>query len=245
MLLKCSLCKAEKSNDNFYKRKDNERGYSYYCKICTINKANNSVKNNIEKVRAYKAEYNFKNKNKEYFKEYYLKHKEKKSAQGKTYRQNNKEAIKARGKKYNIKNRKRINALSNAHAKRKRAESPSFRINKNMSKAIWATLKDKKGYVSWNKLVNYSKEELMIHLESKFTKGMTWENYGRNGWHVDHIIPRCKFDSSNDEEFKKCWCLDNLQPLWESTVVAISYGESDKYIGNFEKNKFIYQDKLK
>ncbi len=245
-MLICSSCKSKQPLINFYKRKDVKRGYSYYCKLCTINKVNNYTKNNKNKIKVYKDEYNLRHKNKEYFKEYYLKHKEKKKIQGKLYRQNNSDVIKDRDKKYQAKNRSRINQLSNKYAKEKRASCPSFRINKNMSKAVWGMLKDKKGYRSWNSLVGYSKEELIKHLESKFTKGMSWENYGKGGWHVDHIIPRCKFNSADEKKFKQCWDLANLQPLWESTSVAISYGESDKYIGNFEKSKkLINQDKLK
>ena len=54
----------------------------------------------------------------------------------------------------------------------------------------------------------------MSHLESKFTEGMTWDNYGE--WHVDHKKPMTLFEftSTDDEGFKECWALDNLQPLW-------------------------------
>lgn len=54
----------------------------------------------------------------------------------------------------------------------------------------------------------------MLHLESLFTNGMSWQNYGE--WHVDHKIPISSFDfeSIECEEFKKCWSLNNLQPLW-------------------------------
>ena len=45
---------------------------------------------------------------------------------------------------------------------------------------------------SWITLVGYTLLELMTHLESQFTDGMTWENYGQ--WHVDHIRPCAKFD---------------------------------------------------
>jgi hypothetical protein len=54
----------------------------------------------------------------------------------------------------------------------------------------------------------------MSHLEALFTEGMTWDNYGE--WHVDHKIPMSsfQFETTDDREFKLCWCLDNLQPLW-------------------------------
>ena len=63
-------------------------------------------------------------------------------------------------------------------------------------------------------LLGYSIEELMSHLEALFTEGMTWDNYGE--WHVDHKIPMTSFnfETTDDREFKLCWCLDNLQPLW-------------------------------
>ena len=67
-------------------------------------------------------------------------------------------------------------------------------------------------------LVGYSVEELKSHLEKQFVSGMTWENYGKHGWHIDHIVPRAKlpYDSSEHPNFKLCWALNNLQPLWAS-----------------------------
>ena len=43
---------------------------------------------------------------------------------------------------------------------------------------------------------------------------MSWDNYGE--WHIDHIIPvsSFSFDNVDSEDFKKCWSLTNLQPLW-------------------------------
>ena len=63
-------------------------------------------------------------------------------------------------------------------------------------------------------ILGYSVEDLFAHLESKFQQGMTWDNYGQ--WHIDHIKPESLFNYSsfNDNEFKECWSLDNLQPLW-------------------------------
>lgn len=46
--------------------------------------------------------------------------------------------------------------------------------------------------------------------------GMSWGNQGKNGWVLDHIIPRIFFQykSIEDVEFRYCWSLINLSPLW-------------------------------
>lgn len=56
--------------------------------------------------------------------------------------------------------------------------------------------------------------ELKEHLESQFTEGMSWDNHGKKGWHIDHIRPCASFDLTNEEEQKKCFHYTNLQPLW-------------------------------
>ena len=56
--------------------------------------------------------------------------------------------------------------------------------------------------------------ELKKHLEGMFQEGMTWNNYGKNGWEVDHIIPLHSFDLKTEEGKKKALHYSNLQPLW-------------------------------
>ena len=57
-------------------------------------------------------------------------------------------------------------------------------------------------------------ERLRNHLEAQFTDGMSWENYGKNGWHVDHIRPCASFDLTDPEQQRQCFHYTNLQPLW-------------------------------
>jgi hypothetical protein len=93
---------------------------------------------------------------------------------------------------------------------------PQYRLNNAMHVNIYNALKDGKNGRGWEELVGYNIDELKSHLEARFRPGMTWENYGYYGWHIDHIIPKAsfKYESADDPEFKKCWSLKNLQPLW-------------------------------
>lgn len=56
--------------------------------------------------------------------------------------------------------------------------------------------------------------ELKVYLESKFQPGMSWDNYGRYGWHIDHIKPLSKFNLQDPGQIKISLHYSNLQPLW-------------------------------
>jgi len=63
-------------------------------------------------------------------------------------------------------------------------------------------------------LIGCSLQELMCHLEARFMPGMTWKNYGRYGWHIDHVVPCCSFDLTDEKQQRACFHFTNLQPLW-------------------------------
>lgn len=65
--------------------------------------------------------------------------------------------------------------------------------------------------------LNYTMNELKTHLENNFTDGMTWDKFLKGEIEIDHIKPISKFNYSSihDKEFKECWSLSNLQPLWK------------------------------
>lgn len=114
--------------------------------------------------------------------------------------------------KENVKKRRRKYWTRRYYTKQR--VNPKYRLDKAMSELIRQSLKNKKGGWRWEKLVGYTRNDLVQHLEKQFTPKMNWQNYGIY-WEVDHIKPRSKFKyiSFEEQEFKDCWALENLQPL--------------------------------
>ncbi len=69
-------------------------------------------------------------------------------------------------------------------------------------------------------LIGCSLDQLKVHIEKQFEEGMSWDNYGFYGWHIDHIIPCVKFDLSKEEHQKECFNFKNLKPLWMKDNLA-------------------------
>jgi hypothetical protein len=73
---------------------------------------------------------------------------------------------------------------------------------------------------SSEKLIGCSWSQLKLHIEQRFSPGMSWGNYGY--WHIDHILPCDSFDLSNPAELRKCFHFSNLQPLWAAENISKS-----------------------
>ena len=136
---------------------------------------------------------------KEYRKKYYKTPSVEKS---RAYYNKNKDSINEYFREYNAKRRK----------------IPKHAVSGRMYAAIRRVIKKGKMGVSTTKTLNdlYTEEEIMSHLESYFTEenGYTWDNMSE--WHIDHIRPVSSFNytTTDCDDFKKCWALNNLQPLW-------------------------------
>jgi len=191
-----------------------------YCKYCNAYFSLNDTSHwQKAKSKSHKGEYTYQCKerkkqhyqdNKERIKEQYKHWYENNKEHMKQYRQDNKKRIKEQYKHWYENNKERIKE----YTRKKIKTDPKFRLGRNFSTQVWMALKNKKAGQSWESLVGYTLNDLMLTLEALFKPGMTWDNYGE--WHIDHITPKSwfQYESYEDPEFKKAWALDNLQPMW-------------------------------
>ena len=115
--------------------------------------------------------------------------------------------------------REKMGEKYRAQIKRSRAKTRSTAegmLYHRMSQSVRSALQGAKRKCKWENLLGYSVGELKAHLESQFTEGMTWDKFFGGGIHLDHIVPRMSFSysSPNEPEFKQCWSLSNLRPIW-------------------------------
>jgi hypothetical protein len=119
-------------------------------------------------------------------------------------------------KEYREKNIDKIREVKRNYERTRKANDPLYKLVANFRTAIYTVLKENNmnKYGHYFEILQYSPEELATHLEKQFSEGMSWENYGE--WHVDHISPITSFNFQEvgDNEFMKCWSLENLQPMW-------------------------------
>ena len=192
---KCITCGKVKLLKKFNKNSSSKDGFNAKCKKC----AKTYYQNN--KGRSKECSREWHKNNPDYQKIYY---------------QDNKEEIKKQSKEYrscpDTKNR------INKRVKEKRKTDAAFKLNGSVSSAIRGSLKGKKNGRHCEAILGYTIKEFIAHLESKFTEGMTWKNYGcgKYEWSLDHIIAIYWWNitSIKCQELKDCWALDNLQPLW-------------------------------
>jgi len=204
---RCTKCKKEKPVDQFMpKRNLDKTKLTLACEECRHKKAVH--------YREKKKDPEFIERHKETSKAHYKKAvatKEGREARNKKQRERYHKA-KDTPAGERLKAYRRV--YDKAYRKKKWASDSVYRLSKNISRGMRYAIKEKKGGKHWEDLVGYTCEDLMLHLESLFEEGMTFENYGE--WHIDHRTPISWFnyETAEDDDFKKCWALDNLKPMW-------------------------------
>ncbi len=248
----CAGCKNEKDESYFNKtqlgRFENGRN-SGKCKDCVLNYNKKYRDNNKEHIKHLRKKCYIENKDKilNDSKIYYLNNKEKISQVRKIYYKNNKDYFKKYSKKYYQENKKDIKIYSsnyrknnlkiilsknNLYKKNKLKKDPIYKLYTNISRIVNHMLKGKKAGKSTKKILPFTEEQLIKHMEGYFNKPgnewMNWENQGFYNiktwnnedkstwvWNLDHIKPISHFDiqEPGDVEFRACWDLSNLRPL--------------------------------
>lgn len=200
----CSKCGEGKPLSHFSKCSKEKLGVRSRCKVCTsIDGAKYRV-DNLDKERARSADYHRRNPNAA-------------NLRNREWRAKNVERARARDNEWGKKNRDKIAAVAKRHYQKKR-ESLQFRIQAAIKASINTKIKSGKGGQKTFSILGYSFEDLRQHLERKFLPGMSWDNWGFYGWHIDHEIPLAAFNyaSVHHIDFKRAWALSNLKPMWAS-----------------------------
>ena len=192
-------------------RETKEKRKKYYInnKKFIIERSKKYRESNLEKIQ-------------EKTKIYKIKNREKILITNKEYRQKNKDKIKeyfhkpeviARRQANRLKNKEKINTNKRHKEKLRRNTDPSYKLITNQRTRITGILKKHKTDKTLD-LLGCSAKFLRTYIENKFLEGMTWGNYGKYGWHVDHIIPCSSFNLIDPAQQQICFHYTNLQPLW-------------------------------
>lgn len=135
------------------------------------------------------------------------------------------------------------NALDNLkirrrnHAQSLRYSAPQQKLNaklaRNLRTRLWISIEGRSKMASAVADLGCSIEDLKKHLENKFHphpdtgEDMSWSNYGKDGWEIDHVIPLSAFDLSTEQGQRDACRFENLQPLWRNS----NRTKSDKVLG--------------
>jgi hypothetical protein len=190
---KCCKCNIEKEFCEFNKKSSSKDGHHPSCKECR--KIEFKLYYKQKKIELLK-----------YQKEYYSKNTDKVKDREREKRKSNPEIF----KKYELKRKTKRKEYYSKYFLKRRENDNLFKMSGNLRNRINKFIKNKSK--STEIIIGISFDKLKIYLESKFIEGMTWSNYGFNGWHIDHIIPLSS--AQNEEEMYKLCHYTNLQPLW-------------------------------
>lgn len=107
---------------------------------------------------------------------------------------------------------KEIREANRKKALKKYQSSPRYKIMHSVRVGMWRVLRGGQKKSKALVLLGCSVDQLKSHLESQFTEGMTWDNYGK--WHIDHIKPLSSVNPEIEQELKSVAHYTNLRPLW-------------------------------
>ena len=195
----CTKCGIEKDANEFVKRSALKSGFASRCRKCQVNAV-------MEWNRANPK------KRKEAYRKWRDTHKEHVKAAHRIWSATEKK--KESDRRWRRENPEKYLASIN-RAAAVRLSTLKGRLSLRAASAIRSSLRPgTKANRHWEELVDFTVDQLRMHLEKLFKPGMTWENYG-TVWHIDHKIPIAahNFENPFDLDFRLCWSITNLQPM--------------------------------
>jgi hypothetical protein len=218
----CNKCNQVKSYEFFYKNKSYKDGYQTTCKSCMVQTTKKYYLKNKDYCKEKQKEYRLNNKKyrkdylKEYAKEYNKKNKEKLKEYQKQYRIKNKNYA----KEYFKDNKEKIKKYQNEYKKNRLQNDNIFKFGFNLRCLIRGSFKRNNNKFKKNtkteNILGCTVEEFKNYILTKFTKKMTFENYGK--WHLDHIIPISS--AQTEEEVIRLNHYTNFQPMWAKENIS-------------------------
>lgn len=126
----------------------------------------------------------------------------------------NKGIGKGRGKRKDAITPEQSKQYNREWKKQKKITCPKYKLQCLIRSRMDSILRQKssKRSKTLNDIIGCTFEQLKSHIESQFQEGMTWDNHGQFGWHVDHKIPMASAESI--EDVYRLSHYTNLQPLW-------------------------------
>jgi hypothetical protein len=212
MIKCCNKCLIEKPLYEFNNHKNGKYGVRGDCKSCRKLYTKKYRETNKEKETTRHKSYRIENieKIRERSAIFYQKNKLKINEKRKEYKSVNNEKVnlqlKTAGEKWRSKNKNYVS--------KRRKEDYMYKIRVNLTSRINRFFKYSKMTKNCKTMdiLGISIDGFREHLKSKFTSKMNFDNYGKKGWHIDHIIPLSSA-TTEDEIIKLCH-YKNLQPLW-------------------------------
>jgi hypothetical protein len=193
----CTKCLSLKLLTAFPKQRGGRGGLRAMCRVCYSYKLSPEAR---ERTRESKRKWRKRNA-------------ERLSLWNKQWRKEHPAEVKEINRRWRLSHPENVKRHS-INANTKKLSTPHGRLANSLRCGIGFSLKGNKNGLHWESLAGYTLEQLQKHLGKQFLPGMTWNNYGE--WHVDHKIPIAafNFEKPEDLDFKRCWALSNLQPLW-------------------------------
>jgi len=143
-------------------------------------------------------------------------------------------------KEYKLKNKEHIRKQSCEYARRpeirervrnqirqKLKNNPEFILKSRLRTRFYQYVKRglAKKQVKTSELIGCDWKYLKNHLQRRFKKGMSWQNFGE--WHIDHIKPMAHFNLLDVKEQYECCNYKNLKPMWATDNLS----KGARYVG--------------